>query len=377
MSAPHVRGWCPGAHRPMLSGDGLVVRVRPFRAALSTEAVAGLCALARRFGNGTLDLTARANLQIRGVAEPDHPALLQALDGLGLIDAEPAVEAHRNVLMPPDWQAGDLTDRLHAALLGQLPHLPELPGKMGFALDTGGAACLTDGSADFRFERDADGGLILRADGAALGRPVDEARAMAALSALVGWFVETGGPAQGRMARHLRDTALPADWQQVAPRPPQGGPDIGPGPLGTVLGAPFGSIEAAALEQLITASGASGLRLMLGRRLLLLDAQPEEAPGFVTRPGDPRMTTFACPGAPYCPQASVETRPLATRLAGRVRGTLHVSGCAKGCAHPRTADLTLTGRDGAFDLVRDGAPWDEPARRGLAPAQIPDLTELS
>ena len=29
MSAPQVKGWCPGAHRPMMSGDGLVVRIRP------------------------------------------------------------------------------------------------------------------------------------------------------------------------------------------------------------------------------------------------------------------------------------------------------------------------------------------------------------
>ena len=29
MSAPVIQGWCPGALRPMMSGDGLVVRVRP------------------------------------------------------------------------------------------------------------------------------------------------------------------------------------------------------------------------------------------------------------------------------------------------------------------------------------------------------------
>ena len=28
MSAPQVFGWCPGALRPMMSGDGLVVRLR-------------------------------------------------------------------------------------------------------------------------------------------------------------------------------------------------------------------------------------------------------------------------------------------------------------------------------------------------------------
>ena len=27
MSAVAIKGWCPGALRPMLSGDGLVVRI--------------------------------------------------------------------------------------------------------------------------------------------------------------------------------------------------------------------------------------------------------------------------------------------------------------------------------------------------------------
>ena len=76
MSAPLVKGWCPGAHRPMLSGDGLVVRVRPFRAELSAAQALALCDLARTHGNGTLELTSRANLQIRGVPEAAFPALL-------------------------------------------------------------------------------------------------------------------------------------------------------------------------------------------------------------------------------------------------------------------------------------------------------------
>ena len=73
---PEIRGWCPGAHRPMMSGDGLVVRVRPRLARLTTEQVLGLCAAARRHGNGTIDLTNRANLQMRGVDEEDHQPLL-------------------------------------------------------------------------------------------------------------------------------------------------------------------------------------------------------------------------------------------------------------------------------------------------------------
>ncbi|MEM9636722.1 MAG: cobalamin biosynthesis protein CobG, partial [Pseudomonadota bacterium] len=79
MSAlPDVKGWCPGAFKPMMSGDGLIVRVRPFFARLSREQVLGLCDLVHSYGSGILDLTNRANLQIRGVSEDAFDALLSA-----------------------------------------------------------------------------------------------------------------------------------------------------------------------------------------------------------------------------------------------------------------------------------------------------------
>jgi precorrin-3B synthase len=45
--------------------------------------------------------------------------------------------------------------------------------------------------------------------------------------------------------------------------------------------------------------------------------------------------------------------------------TLHVSGCAKGCAHPKAAAITLVGQNGRYALVRDGAPWDRAVRENL------------
>ncbi|MEM8578199.1 MAG: cobalamin biosynthesis protein CobG, partial [Pseudomonadota bacterium] len=357
-------------HRPMLSGDGLVVRVRPFAGSLSQAQALGLCDLAERFGSGALDLTSRANLQIRGVA--DHAGLLAELDALGLIDADPTVEGHRNILMPPDWRAGDLSHRLHDAVLGVLPTLPDLPQKMGFAVDTGTYACLGVGSADFRLERAADGGLILRADGMAHGQRVTQASAPAAILELAEWFICTGGAQAGRMARHIarlpqaaRPSADTAPRAQAAPLP------LGPNADGTFLGAPFGRILAADLRALITTTGAPTLRLGLGRTLFLPGIQIIDAPGFVAAPS-PLMEAHACPGAPFCPQASVETTALAQRLAPRAPG-LHVSGCAKGCALPRAAPVTLVGRAGRFDLVTRGAPWDEPRQRGLDPDQIDDL----
>ena len=372
--SPIVQGWCPGAYRPMMSGDGLVVRVRPFRARLLPEQARALCDLARRYGNSTLDLTTRANLQIRGVAEADHPALLQAFERLGLLDTDPRVEGHRNILMAPDWQPGDLTDRLHAMLLETLPKLPLLSEKMGYALDTGAEARLAGGSADFRFELDAEGHLLLHADGAANGRRIDEASAMAALTELAGWFIGSGGRDAGRMARHLRSISLPAVWREIAPRAPARPLEPGPTDDGLILGVPFGSMTADALESMVQASGVKEVRLMTGRLLWLRGATLQAAPGFVTAPGSALLSTHACPGAPFCPQATVETRTLAERLAGQVSGTLHVSGCAKGCAFPRRADITLTGRDGRFDLVRGGAPWNEPSATGLDPDDLQDLT---
>ena len=44
---------------------------------------------------------------------------------------------------------------------------------------------------------------------------------------------------------------------------------------------------------------------------------------------------------------------------------VHVSGCAKGCAHPGAAPWTLVGDGGRYDLVRNGRAGDAPVRRGM------------
>src|SRR6266568_5904688 len=96
-----VKGWCPGALRPMLSGDGLIVRIRPFCGAFSLEQAHGLADLARRLGNGHIDLTRRANLQLRGLVEERLPELHAALGKLGLIDPDAETEATRNLMVAP------------------------------------------------------------------------------------------------------------------------------------------------------------------------------------------------------------------------------------------------------------------------------------
>lgn len=84
--APSRRGWCPSLTRPMPTGDGLLVRVHPPLGRLTSAQARAVAAGARRFGNGHVDVTARANLQIRGVTEATRCGLSEALAAVGLGD---------------------------------------------------------------------------------------------------------------------------------------------------------------------------------------------------------------------------------------------------------------------------------------------------
>jgi hypothetical protein len=126
-------------------------------------------------------------------------------------------------------------------------------------------------------------------------------------------------------------------------------------------------LEAAALVAFATASGARALRGAPGRVLLAIgvaDAKALRARaaefGFITEPDDPRRRVAACTGAPGCASALFDTRALAMDLAPLVpRGAfVHLSGCAKGCAHPRPAALTLVGTPDGLGLIRRGRAGD-------------------
>ena len=68
---PYRKGWCPGALRPMETGDGLLARVRAPRGRLSLDQAAALADAAIACGNGAIGLTARGNLHLRGVERAD------------------------------------------------------------------------------------------------------------------------------------------------------------------------------------------------------------------------------------------------------------------------------------------------------------------
>lgn len=367
-----VQGWCPGALRPMMSGDGLVVRVRPPGGRLTPRQAAGLAAAALAHGNGLIDLSARGNLQLRGVTEIGHPSLIADLEKLGLIDPDPEAEARRNLLVTPFADAA--TDALAASLEAVLPDMPLLPAKFGFVVDTGPAPVLSDIAGDIRLERAADGGLLLRCEGAALGVQVSPETAPAMAVAMARWFIVAGGIAggRGRMAALIGQGTLPegrlAGRQPPAPAVPAATPGLVT--QGALVGLAFGQMQA---RTLLALSGLGSLRMTPWRMLLIegLQALPD-LPDLILRADDPLRRVVACTGAPGCPQALAPTRPLGARLAAQMPEgrLLHVSGCAKGCAHPGPADLTLLAMGAGFDLIRGGTARDLPERAGLTANDI-------
>ncbi len=376
MSAFEIKGWCPSALRPMPSGDGLVVRLRPRGGRLSSAQAAGIAELSARHGNGLLDLTGRANLQIRGVSEKSHEELIEGLDRLGLVDAELQSEIQRNILVAPFWRDGDVTSWLAAELEEVLAARPlGLPEKFGFAIDCGAKRVLAVASADIRIERGIDGGLVVRADGTSLGHPVTRQDAIDTVLSLAKWFVASGGAkdGRGRMAAHIAGGAKLLDvlagetMPAAAIAPPKPGFCFG----GALVGFAFGQMRSETLGYLSTV--APGLRMTPWRMIFLEGLREMPAhEGLVTRADDPLLRVIACTGAPVCPEALAETRALAAALAPHVPSDegLHVSGCAKGCAHPGPSMLTLVGTADGFDLVRNGSPRDVPTKRGLTPAKL-------
>ncbi len=77
-----ARGACPALDAPMLTGDGYLSRVALIET-ISPAQVIALCSLSVKHGNGMLDISARGNLQIRGLTSESAAKLeadVRALD---------------------------------------------------------------------------------------------------------------------------------------------------------------------------------------------------------------------------------------------------------------------------------------------------------
>ncbi|MBS3669252.1 cobalamin biosynthesis protein CobG [Vreelandella boliviensis] len=372
--SPRIKGWCPGAWRPMATGDGLLVRVRPPLGQLSREQVLALCDAAETFGSGLIELTSRANFQLRGVTDESWPPLMAFLVEHQLVSDDPEAERQPQLMLAPAWQMGDDTHTIARLLQARGGELAAMPGKVGIAIDAGIAPVLGDSAADFRIERSREGGLLVRADGYAQGTAVSGTdAAVEQLIRLTHWFVDSGGWESGRMRRH---TAPLPDWAPADTAPASHGEKLtlGEHSGGIVVGLPFGRVAAEKLREAVFQTSARVVQVTPWRRLLLQDCDTLAAiDGLIRHNSDPRLAMDACPGAPFCEQASVATQPLAEKLSGWGETSVHISGCAKGCARRAPADVCLVGQAGRFNVVVNGGADSTPVKTGLSESEVVDF----
>jgi precorrin-3B synthase len=380
------KGWCPTLTQTMMSGDGLLVRVKPPGAVLPAAAARELGRAAARDGNGTIELTNRASLQVRGLHAETMQHFVATMVAARLALDDPEVE-HRRMVIAAPLAGDDPGVSRHAAavaadleaMLARETRLAVLPSKFGFLVDGGGVLPVRAASADIRVTLDGDA-CVVTADGAEMGEACEPLEAVAAVARMALDFIDYPAGSPRRMRDLANATALPvAAPNAVGWLPYQ---SVRRGAFG--VGLPFGVADPTTLAALADVSerfGDGTLRVTPWRVLAIPGVTEPDAVheaivalGLIAVPTDPRVRMFACPGQPACTSATVTTRGDAMQLAALgLAGTLHVAGCAKGCAHPTPADVTLVGEAGLYDVVLGGRTIDAPTWRGVTVTEAGNL----
>jgi len=370
----HAKGWCPSTLTPMMSGDGLLVRIKPAFNRLTSKQVAILASLSDSFGNGIIDITNRANLQIRGVTHTHLSSLIDALFDSGLTKNNEAYDK-LNLTLAPFTSVDSLGWRCACALYDEIVNFPNLPAKFGFAVDCGSTRTLCNASADIRLETNKDGQLIIRLDGSENGFITDENTFLDDIKAVLNWYLlsQKYAPIKMRMKQFIIQEAIHETWCTTQPQASM--KNIVPGTYGEkqVIAAPFGQLTS---DQLAHIASVTDEVIMCLDRCLLIDKTADIDSQFITSEEDIRRNISVCAGMPACTGASINTRKLATKIISRLDGahnqSYHISGCAKGCATKTSRDICIIGNDGNYGLLENGCAWDSPDNILLSEAALFD-----
>jgi len=346
---------CPGALYVHHAADGALARIRLPGGMITATQLESLADAADRFGAGTLELTTRGNVQVRGIT--DTAAVADAVAAAGLLPS-PTHELVRNIVASP--LSGRLGGRADVRpWVGELDHalqsdpvLARLPGRFLFSIDVGGQV-VDDGVALLLAGRDT--GVRLGAD-----------EAVAAMTIVAARFAESRGTAW--RIKELTDQApLLAGYTPVcapspipaAPRPPVGWieQDDARVALGAVV--PLGVLSARQ-AQFVAAIDAPVV-ITPWRSLLVCDLAEGVADtslrvlaplGLVFDTTSPWLDVTACVGSPGCERSRADVRAEAARAAeaGSVHGAVHYVGCERACGRPAAAEVLVATGDGYHRL---------------------------
>ncbi|WP_105430521.1 precorrin-3B synthase [Neorhizobium sp. T6_25] len=372
------RGACPALSAPMQTGDGLLARVALIDV-ITPGQLAELCRLARRHGNGILDISARGNLQVRGLSEASAPLLDADVRALNLPLREGLAVETPPLAGMDDTEIADPRAIAEAIRQGARDILGLAP-KMSVVVDGSGRLRLSDLLADIRLTAvSGDEGIhwtLLLGGTETTGRVFNVLRETDAVSATLALLRKLGEKGQKARGRDLA-AGLPTNDVPSRPASPFGTFRLSKDLFAAGIGPAFGQANAEDLIALCDESerlGIQSLKPALDHSLLFFGPQTAcealtafaGSNGFVTSPSDPRSAIAACPGGPACNSATVATHELGAKAAEECRDLLdgsfklHVTGCPKGCAHPQPSALALCGTADGLSLIAGGKAADEP-----------------
>jgi precorrin-3B synthase len=390
---PSGTGWgaaagdaCPGILDLHEARDGLVARIRLPGGYASRARLLSLTALAGRFGDGSVDLTARGNVQVRGIQPDAADGMAQRAAAAGLMPS-PAHDRARNITASPlAGLAGrpdlrGLVRALDRAILAD-PGLAALPGRFLFSLDDGtGRAGI--GGCDVGLRLDSGAAELVvagRLTGLRGPAAAGVRRAAAAARAfLEQWQAETARAGSGADAGAERGSSrvagladggagvaaaaggtLGAAVSDTTDRLALGAvPDAG---QLVVIAAPLARLTAAQVRLVARLLRPGEVaRLTAAGRIVLPLAGPGGAAGAALQRLDDAglivsdchelATVTACAGT-ACAKSLADVRALAGRVPGL--GAVHWAGCSRRCGLPADATAVVATPDGRL-VSGDGA----------------------
>lgn len=378
----------------MEAADGMLMRVRRPGGSITPLGLRAVAEVAERFGSGTVELTARANLQIRGLRPADVPEAAARLVGCGLADADPARDARRDVVGSPlaghdPTELADVGAAVAdvARLLAAAPGLEGLPPKFCVVVDGGGAASVRGVPADVALGavRTVEGDTVIQLE---LGRPLDAGDGRVAcisvgdIEPVVVAAARRCAQEDERMATLVErvgrvdllgslTTGIELRWAS-APRP-----SVATAPIGAIahphadqvnLGAAplLGRTSPAALRSVaaLVEDTNAQIRCTPWRGIVVLGiARTDQArataalarAGFSPDATDPGHLVSACVGLPGCASSRADTGRAARALLdtpGLLTRRIHLSGCEKRCG-ANAERVVVAADDGTFEI---GAP---------------------
>lgn len=396
---------CPGAARLHEAADGYLARVRVPGGLLSVDQVDALVLVATTLGDGALSLTARGNVEIRGLSADAGPPLTDALRSSGLLPSL-AHERVRNIVATPAagldglGHAGRLVDTVRDLdrILCSTPRAADLSGRFLIGLDDArGDVLALQPDLTAAWVSPTDAHLYVGPHPVVSLSTPDAPTALvtAAVAFLdtrdahgeTGWRVAdlplpvstAVRRAVARAVTELLPHARPIEAAGANPGPatdaPETAPIPGPGRLGTDavhLLLRLGSAPGATWTELgrIARAGDGLLRTTAARGVVLahlpapvLTDALERAPrlGLVADDADPYAHVGACTGLPGCASSARDVRrdvagaldDGATPLLETTTDFLYVSGCPRRCGHPRRPHLEAVARA----TTTDGGPY--------------------